>query len=230
MPVTKYKKAEDALLLALACGATVRHRRAAGRTSRRTVYRRLRARTCSAVRPRQQRGCITRTSSQFSEWARTKAAISSRCSSFKVRGWTRSSAKSGASRRRGRGRTGQGCHATRHRVGVRGVPRFAHGSFRMSEECRINLAGSCLREWDRGAAKNGERLPQRPALAERVIASVPGGANQLLYGRVDLLPTTNEGAVVTEVELIEPSLFFGHRPDSADQLAELIARAAARAW
>ena len=50
----------------------------------------------SAVRPRQQRGCITRTSSQFSEWARTKAAISSRCSSFKVRGWTRSSAKSGA--------------------------------------------------------------------------------------------------------------------------------------
>ena len=62
-------------------------------------------------------------------------------------------------------------------------------------------------------------------LAERVIASVPGGANQLLYGRVDLLPTANGGAVVTEVELIEPSLFFGHRPDSADQLAELIGRA-----
>jgi glutathione synthase/RimK-type ligase-like ATP-grasp enzyme len=74
-----------------------------------------------------------------------------------------------------------------------------------------------------------EATTEERTLAERVIASVPGGASQLLYGRVDLLPTVNEGPVVTEVELIEPSLFFGHRPDSADQLAELIGRAAAGA-
>jgi hypothetical protein len=59
------------------------------------------------------------------------------------------------------------------------------------------------------------------------LAAVPGGVDGLLYGRVDLLPTADGGAVVTEVELIEPSLFFGHCPGSAELMAELIGQTAA---
>jgi hypothetical protein len=41
MPVTKYKKAEDSLLLALACGATVETAARQAGLHERTVYRRL---------------------------------------------------------------------------------------------------------------------------------------------------------------------------------------------
>ena len=50
MPVTKYKKAEDALLLALACGATVETAARQAGLHERTVYRRRDRRTSSAVR------------------------------------------------------------------------------------------------------------------------------------------------------------------------------------
>jgi glutathione synthase/RimK-type ligase-like ATP-grasp enzyme len=69
--------------------------------------------------------------------------------------------------------------------------------------------------------------PDERKLAERVLAVVPGGADQLLYARVDLLPSADRGPVVTEVELIEPSLFFGHEPGSAERMAELIVPPAA---
>jgi hypothetical protein len=68
-------------------------------------------------------------------------------------------------------------------------------------------------------------LEQRD-LAERVLAAVPGGADRLLYGRVDLLPTVGDGAEVSEVELIEPSLYFGHGPGSAERFVELVKLAA----
>jgi glutathione synthase/RimK-type ligase-like ATP-grasp enzyme len=71
-----------------------------------------------------------------------------------------------------------------------------------------------------------EATPAERAVAERALAAVPGGADRLLYGRVDLLPAAGGGLVVTEVELIEPSLFLGHGPDSAERLADLIGQAA----
>jgi glutathione synthase/RimK-type ligase-like ATP-grasp enzyme len=44
----------------------------------------------------------------------------------------------------------------------------------------------------------------------------------LLYSRIDLLPSEN-GPVVVEVELIEPSLFFEADPPSADRFASILA-------
>ena len=47
----------------------------------------------------------------------------------------------------------------------------------------------------------------------------------LLYGRVDLLALDDGTPVVTEVELVEPSLFFRHGPGAAERLADaLLAR------
>jgi hypothetical protein len=59
------------------------------------------------------------------------------------------------------------------------------------------------------------------AVAGRALAAIPGGVAPL-YARVDLLPTS-EGPVVTELELIEPSLFFGHAPGAPRRMAQAIA-------
>jgi glutathione synthase/RimK-type ligase-like ATP-grasp enzyme len=61
-------------------------------------------------------------------------------------------------------------------------------------------------------------------VAERVLAGLPFDAGRLLYARVDLLPA-DEGPVVLELELTEPSLFLGYEPGAADRLAEAIAAA-----
>lgn len=58
------------------------------------------------------------------------------------------------------------------------------------------------------------------ALAERVLALAPG---PLLYGRVDLVRDAAGQPQLMELELIEPSLFFGQQPGSADRLARAIA-------
>jgi len=57
------------------------------------------------------------------------------------------------------------------------------------------------------------------ALFEGIHASLP--FEDLLYGRIDLLDSPT-GPVVTEVELIEPSLFFRHAPETAVNLAEAL--------
>lgn len=51
-------------------------------------------------------------------------------------------------------------------------------------------------------------------LADRIVASLPG----LAYARVDLLPT-DEGPVVLELELTEPSLFLGLGDRAAEHAA-----------
>lgn len=61
------------------------------------------------------------------------------------------------------------------------------------------------------------------ALAERVLAETPGGRDQLLYARVDLLPGVGGAPVLIELELTEPSLFLEHDEGAADRLAEAIA-------
>lgn len=60
------------------------------------------------------------------------------------------------------------------------------------------------------------------AVADRVLAALPGGTDRLLYARVDLIPGPDGAPVLVEVELTEPSLFLGHDPGAADRLADAI--------
>ena len=59
------------------------------------------------------------------------------------------------------------------------------------------------------------------SLAQTTLHAVPGGPD-LLYARVDLLDA-GAGPVVVEVELTEPSLFFGTAAGSAERFAAAIA-------
>ncbi|GHE92104.1 hypothetical protein E5082_06010 [Streptomyces griseoluteus] len=62
--------------------------------------------------------------------------------------------------------------------------------------------------------------------AERALAAVPGGAERLLYGRVDLIDGADGQPCVLELELIEPHLFLDLHPESIPRVAQLIIRAA----
>jgi glutathione synthase/RimK-type ligase-like ATP-grasp enzyme len=68
-----------------------------------------------------------------------------------------------------------------------------------------------------------EPSPAEHEVAQRVIRYLAQAHGQdLLYARVDLLPTA-DGPVVIEVELSEPSLFLGYGTGAADRLATAIA-------
>lgn len=75
----------------------------------------------------------------------------------------------------------------------------------------------------------GEPDPAEVALAEAALAAVPGGADQLLYARADLLPGPDGAPVLLELELTEPSLFLGHRTRAVEMFAIAIAAAAGAA-
>jgi len=59
-------------------------------------------------------------------------------------------------------------------------------------------------------------------LADRVLATVPGGPKRLLYARVDLVPGPHGQPLLMELELTEPQLFLGYAPGAADRLATAI--------
>ncbi|MFF9374750.1 RimK family alpha-L-glutamate ligase [Streptomyces griseoluteus] len=63
-------------------------------------------------------------------------------------------------------------------------------------------------------------------VAERALAAVPGGAERLLYGRVDLIDGEDGQPCVLELELIEPNLFLDLHPESMPRVAQLVIRAA----
>ena len=65
-------------------------------------------------------------------------------------------------------------------------------------------------------------------VARAALAAVPGGPDGLLYARVDLVPG-EDGPVVLELELLEPSLHFAQSPGAQGILAEAIARRLTRA-
>jgi glutathione synthase/RimK-type ligase-like ATP-grasp enzyme len=94
-----------------------------------------------------------------------------------------------------------------HKGGMLGSVRRAEGPLFLAEEIRPHLASTA------------ERL-----LAERALAAVPDSSH-LLYARVDLLPADDGTLVLSEIELIEPSLYLGHGSGSAEHLARLIAQA-----
>ncbi|MFD7883980.1 RimK family alpha-L-glutamate ligase [Streptomyces bauhiniae] len=62
-------------------------------------------------------------------------------------------------------------------------------------------------------------------VAERALAAVPGGAERLLYGRVDLIDGEDGQPCVLELELVEPHLFLGLHPESRPRIAQLIIQA-----
>lgn len=67
-------------------------------------------------------------------------------------------------------------------------------------------------------------LAQRAMAAVQRVGGVCPGADgkPLLYGRADFLWADDGACVLTELELVEPSLFFRHRPEAGMRLA--------RAW
>jgi glutathione synthase/RimK-type ligase-like ATP-grasp enzyme len=72
-----------------------------------------------------------------------------------------------------------------------------------------------------------EATPQERSLAESVMAHLPGGLNDLLYGRVDLVPGPLGEPKILEVELTEPSLFLDFSKNGVKRLAGCIANALA---
>ncbi|MEV6596209.1 hypothetical protein AB0M36_04995 [Actinoplanes sp. NPDC051346] len=65
-------------------------------------------------------------------------------------------------------------------------------------------------------------------LADRVLRHVPGGADRLLYARVDLVPGPDGTPLLLELELTEPSLFLRSASGAAPRLAEAILERAAQ--
>jgi len=89
---------------------------------------------------------------------------------------------------------------------------------------KVPVPGDYRVQDDWGATDHPSTLsPEEIALSERVLRAA--SATDLLYARVDYLRDDAGKLAVTELELIEPSLFFRHCPASGQTLADaLIAR------
>ena len=61
------------------------------------------------------------------------------------------------------------------------------------------------------------------AVAERVIAAIPGGVQRTLHARVDLILDAEQNPVLLELELTEPSVFVRYSEGAADRFASAIA-------
>ncbi|NJC70409.1 hypothetical protein HC031_11905 [Planosporangium thailandense] len=68
-----------------------------------------------------------------------------------------------------------------------------------------------------------EPSPAQLEVAEKVLATIPGGADRLLYARVDLISGPQASPVLVELELTEPSLFLDRSAGAAERLADAIA-------
>ena len=64
--------------------------------------------------------------------------------------------------------------------------------------------------------------PSELSVAEKALAVVPGGPDQLLYARIDLIPGLDGEPLLVELELTEPSLFLSTSSAAADRLADAI--------
>ena len=84
---------------------------------------------------------------------------------------------------------------------------------------KVPVAGDFRVQDDFGAKDYAIEFPDS-ALARRAVDAV---GRKLLYARADFL-VADDGLKLTELELIEPSLFFRHGPGAADRLAEALAR------
>jgi glutathione synthase/RimK-type ligase-like ATP-grasp enzyme len=93
---------------------------------------------------------------------------------------------------------------------------------------KIPVAGDYRVQDDFGARDEPyEPAPAERRLAQRAMAAVgacrpsplPDDRAPLLYGRADFLWADDGTCVLTELELVEPSMFFRHHPPAADALA-----------
>jgi glutathione synthase/RimK-type ligase-like ATP-grasp enzyme len=71
-------------------------------------------------------------------------------------------------------------------------------------------------------------LPATPTAAERAVADAALACveHDVLYARVDLVAGDDGAPLLMELELIEPSLYFGVDPDAAARFARVLAAAA----
>jgi hypothetical protein len=60
------------------------------------------------------------------------------------------------------------------------------------------------------------------SLAARVLETIPGGTDRLLYARVDMIPGPDGTPMLVELELAEPSLFLSHAPHATARLSAAI--------
>ncbi|HEV8062820.1 MAG TPA: hypothetical protein VGP68_23275 [Gemmataceae bacterium] len=65
-----------------------------------------------------------------------------------------------------------------------------------------------------------EATPADHLLADQVMANIPGGSNQLLFARIDLIPGPAGKPLLLEAELTEPYLFLDFKPGGAERLAD----------
>jgi glutathione synthase/RimK-type ligase-like ATP-grasp enzyme len=82
---------------------------------------------------------------------------------------------------------------------------------------KVPVPGDYRVQDDFGAKDYGIEFPD-VALARRVVEAVDG---RLLYARADFL-ISDDGLMLTELELVEPSFFFRHAAYAAERLADAI--------
>lgn len=101
-----------------------------------------------------------------------------------------------------------------HAVVKRPVP----GDYRVQDDFGASDEPVDLAEREMEIARGAVAAVHRPGLW-------PGDPDdRLLYARVDLLRGDDDEVFVTELELVEPSLFFRHDPEAADRLADALLR------
>lgn len=106
---------------------------------------------------------------------------------------------------------------------------FIDGTFSHAVR-KVPVAGDYRVQDDHGAADYAYTLqPEELVLCQKVMDAAARTLDleqALLYARVDLLTDDKDKLLLTELELVEPSLFFRHGPKAADRLAKaLLARA-----
>jgi glutathione synthase/RimK-type ligase-like ATP-grasp enzyme len=84
---------------------------------------------------------------------------------------------------------------------------------------KVPVNGDYRVQDDFGAKDHPIDFPDVP-LARRTVEAIDG---ELLYARADFL-MAEEGLLLTELELVEPSFFFRHSRRAADRLAAAVAR------
>lgn len=76
---------------------------------------------------------------------------------------------------------------------------------------------------DESVRAHGSITDEERTLASRVLdAGRDACGSGTLYARVDVMQDNDGRTVLSELELIEPSLFFGHAPGSADGFADAL--------
>jgi glutathione synthase/RimK-type ligase-like ATP-grasp enzyme len=95
---------------------------------------------------------------------------------------------------------------------------FIDGTFSHAVRKRPRPGDFRVQEEHGGSAENTEVPDDLVRQAARALDAAPGAT---LYARVDGV-VINDGLVVTELELVEPRLYFGWREGAADRFAEAL--------